>query len=86
MNKPTFFEISGCSWYFVCGENNEVERENRCDSGYRFSYDSQMCDYRDRVYCDLDDRSNVTCPEGMGINIIPHPYTCSKYTSVITYL
>jgi hypothetical protein len=70
----------GCSWYFVC-EDNEVVRENRCEKGFHFNYDRQMCDYRDSVYCDLDDRNNVQCPEDRrGIAVIPHPYTCLKYT------
>jgi hypothetical protein len=70
----------GCSWYFVC-ENSQVVRENRCERGFRFNYDRQMCDYIDQVYCDIDDRlRNVTCPNENGINIIPHPQTCLKYT------
>lgn len=71
----------GCSWYFVCDEKNEIVREGRCDEGWHFSYYNQMCDYKDRVLCDLDDRwRNLTCPDETGINVIPHPYTCSKYT------
>jgi Chitin binding Peritrophin-A domain len=73
----------GCSWYFVCDDKNEIVREDRCDNGLHFSYYNQMCDYKDRVKCDLDDRwANITCPEERYINVIPHPYTCSKYTGI----
>lgn len=72
----------GCSWYFVCDDNNNLVSENRCDDGLHFNYNQQKCDYRSNVTCDLDDRyRNMTCPEeSRGINVIAHPYTCLKYT------
>lgn len=71
----------GCSWYFVC-QNQQVIREDRCQGGLRFNYDDQNCDFIDRVDCDFDDRwTNLICPTGnTGLVIIPHPYTCSKFT------
>jgi Chitin binding Peritrophin-A domain len=75
----------GCAWYTVCF-NNQVAREDRCPEGLRFNYSSQICDFRDNVECDLDDRWNqLNCPVGQdqGIAIIPHPYVCSKYTGKV---
>jgi Chitin binding Peritrophin-A domain len=71
----------GCAWYALCS-NNEVIREGRCPDGYRFNYEQQICDFRDNIECELDDRwIQKTCPIGsQSIAIIPHPYVCSKYT------
>ena len=71
----------GCSWYLIC-LNNEVARENRCPEGLRFNSREQLCDYRDNVECDFDDRlTQKICPVGsQSVAIIPHPYVCSKYT------
>lgn len=71
----------GCSWFFACNDLNQIISENRCPEGFHFNYAQQNCDYKVNVQCDLDDRwVNLVCPPERGIIVIPHPYTCSKYT------
>lgn len=71
----------GCSWYFACTNDNTVDREDRCPTGLHFNYLEQTCDFKINVKCELDDRwNNLVCPSTRGVSIIPHPYSCSKYT------
>lgn len=71
----------GCSWFWVCDEDNVVIRQDRCPDGLHFNVVDQNCDYKDRANCQLVDQDvPKTCPLGAGIHIIPHPLTCSKYT------
>jgi len=69
----------GCAWYHLCV--NEVATEGRCPQGFWFDAPNQWCDYVANVDCVLDDRwQNLICPN-QGLHVIPHPYTCQKYTS-----
>lgn len=69
----------GCSWFFQCNEFNEIVNENRCPEGYYFNYPDQNCAPRDLVPCSVNNVTE-TCPQESGITVIPHPYTCSKFT------
>lgn len=71
----------GCSWYHVCNNVSEVIGQGRCPSGFYFNAVQQICDHRENVNCDWDDRwTNLVCPNDPGITVIPHTYSCSKYT------
>lgn len=75
----------GCSWYFACGSANNVIREDRCHDGLIFNYEEQKCDYVENVKCSIDDENEApqVCPPGSrGIYVIPHPYSCTKYTGL----
>ena len=73
----------GCAWYFACDNNNEVIREDRCPGTLRFDFLGQRCVYPEDLECDLDDVFiDPTCPPGRGISIVPHPYTCTKFTGI----
>lgn len=69
----------GCSWFFQCNEFNEIVREDRCPEGLYFNYPDQNCAPRDLIPCDINPITLI-CPQEPGIKVIPHPYTCSKYT------
>ncbi|CRL08014.1 CLUMA_CG020982, isoform A [Clunio marinus] len=71
----------GCAWYFLCDEDRQVIREDRCPTGHRFDEENQNCNLKDLVECYLDEQwANAKCSEESGISLIPHPYTCSKFT------
>lgn len=69
----------GCSWFFVCDDDNQVIQQNRCPENFYFSVERQLCDRRENVECDIP-KGPTECPDENGITVIPHPYSCSKYT------
>lgn len=66
----------GCAWYFRCNVGQEAQ-EGRCPGDFVFSYERQMCDYRENVQCE-DPEIRTECPP-TGIDVIKHPHVCSKY-------
>lgn len=70
----------GCSWFWVCNEENVTISQNRCPEGYHFNVAEQNCDYKDHANCQLGLQAPSECPEETGIQAIPHPLVCSKFT------
>lgn len=73
----------GCRWFYECGADNVVVRENRCGEGHNFNELAQACDAT--LECE-DPAKPKFCPTGTGIQIIPHPYSCAKFTSELFFL
>lgn len=78
------FEINtrGCSWFFVCDDEKVLLREDRCPEGFHFDVKEQNCNYKDVVDCKLGSEVSTECSSQAGVEIIPHPLTCSKYTGL----
>lgn len=74
----------GCAWYHECNSEGVAVRQGRCDEGFWFNHDEELCDHTVNVKCDYDDRlNNLNCPTGGGVSVIPHKYSCSKYIGLI---
>lgn len=73
----------GCAWYHECTADGVAARQDRCQEGYWLNYEDQVCDYEVNVKCDFDDRlTTLECPVGGSVTVIPHKYSCSKYTGL----
>lgn len=70
----------GCSWFYTCGANNVLIEQNRCEEGRHFSFEYQACGFKGEVPCNIPDIP-AECPSNnFGILVVPHQYSCSKYT------
>lgn len=78
----------GCSWYFYCGEEDRSDPiEGKCPYNLQLNVQEQGCTYADSLdpQCTFDEEiMNNTffdCPNNNDFRIIPHPLSCSQYTS-----